>query len=66
MQISDDKSKMSVSSLAQNEEKGEITSPNSAWKSGSDQLFVTCLDDNSENKIGKEIKITWIFLLILV
>ena len=56
MQISDDESKKSVSSFAESVESGEISSSSSEWKTGSDELFVTCLNDNSENKIGKPIE----------
>ena len=65
MQFSDDKSKKSVSCLAESVESGEISSSSSEWKIGSDELFVTCLSDNSENNMN-QFKITWIFLLILV
>ena len=55
MQISDDESKKSISSLAESVESGEISSSSSEWKTGSDELFVTCLNDNSD-KIAKPIK----------
>ena len=51
MQISDDKSKKSVSSLAESVESGKISSSSSEWKIGSDKLFVTFLNDNSESNI---------------
>ena len=66
MQISDDESKKRVSSLANSVESIEISSSSSEWKTDSDKLFVTCLNNNSENKIGNQLKITCIFLLILV
>ena len=34
----------------------------SEWKIGSDALFVTCLNNNSE-KLEKKLKITWIFFV---
>ena len=40
MQMSDDESKKSVSSLAENVESGEIASSSSEWKTDSDDLFV--------------------------
>ena len=49
MQISDDEIKKSV-------ESREISSYNTEWKIDSDELFVTCLNWDSENKIGKPIK----------
>ena len=52
MQISDDESKKSVSSLAESVENGEISSTSSEWNIGSDKLFVTCLNHDSNNKIG--------------
>ena len=55
MQISDDKSKKSISSFAESVESEEISASSSEWKIGSDKLFVTCLNDNSD-KIGKPIK----------
>ena len=64
IKISDDESKKSMSSFAESEESGEILASSSEWKIGSDELFVTCLNDS--DKIAKPIKITWIFLLILV
>ena len=56
MKISDDESKKSVSSLAESLESGDISYSCSECKTGSDELFDTCLNDNSENKIGKPIK----------
>ena len=64
MQISDDESKKSISSFAESVESGEISASSSEWKMGSDELFVTCLNDS--DKIAKQWKITWILLLILV
>ena len=58
MKISDDESKKSISSFAESVESGEI--------SASDELFVTCWNDNSENKKGKPIKNYLDLLLILV
>ena len=55
MQISDNESKKSVSSVAQSVEKGEISSSSSEWNLGSDKLFVTCIKDDSKNKTGKPI-----------
>ena len=37
-------------------ESGEILSSSSKLKLGLDELFVTCLNSNEENKIGKPIK----------
>ena len=48
MQISDYESKNCVSSLAESVESGEILSYYSEWKIGSEELFVTCLNENSE------------------
>ena len=56
MQISDNKSKNSVSSLADSVESGEILSSSSEWKIGSNKLFVTCLNNKSEHIKGKSIK----------
>ena len=56
IQISDDERKKSISRLAESVESGEILSSSSEWKISSDELFVTCLNDNNENKIGKPIK----------
>ena len=53
MQISNDKDKKGVSSVAEGVENGEILSSSSKWILGLDELFVTCLNDNSENKISK-------------
>ena len=54
MQISDDVSKKVIWSFAESEESGEISAPSSEWKMGSDELFVTCL--NNSDKIAKPIK----------
>ena len=56
MQISDNKIKKSISSLAESVEGGGISPSSSEWKISSDELFVTCFNINSENKIGKPIK----------
>ena len=37
-------------------ESGEISASSSKWKTASDEFFVTCLNSNSNNKIGKPIK----------
>ena len=55
-QISDNEDKKSASSVAESVESGEISPSSSKWNLGSDELFVTCLNDNSENKIAKSIK----------
>ena len=65
IQISDDESKKSLSIFAESVESGEISASSSEWKIGSDELFVTCINDNSD-KIAKPNKITWIFLFILI
>ena len=52
MQISDDESKISISSFVESVESGEILASSSEWKMGLDELFVTCLNDNSD-KIAK-------------
>ena len=52
MEISDDKDKKSFSILAESMESGRISSASYKTKTGSDKLFVTCLNNNSENKIG--------------
>ena len=56
MQISSSASKKSVSSFEESVEDGKISSSGSEWKIGSDELFVTCLNSNSANKIGKAMK----------
>ena len=56
MHISHDENKKSVSSLAESVESGEISSSSSEWKIGSDELFVTCVNQDSENKTRKPIK----------
>ena len=56
MQISDDESKKSASSFAESVESEEISSSSSKWKTGSEELFVTCLNRESVHKIGKPIK----------
>ena len=56
MQISDDESKKDVSRLTESGESGEISASSSEWNSASDELYVTCLNDNSD-KLGKQIKI---------
>ena len=48
-EISDNKSKKSISSLAESVESGEISSSSSKWKTGLDELFVTCLNRDSKN-----------------
>ena len=65
LKLSGGESKKSVSSLAESVESEEISSSSSEWKIGSDELFVTCLNSDSENIIN-EFQITWIFLFILV
>ena len=57
MQISNNESKKSVSNFAESVESGEISSSTSEWNLGWDKLFVTCLNINSKNTIGKPIKI---------
>ena len=37
--------------MAESIKSGEILSSSSEWKIGSDKLFVTCLNRDSENKI---------------
>ena len=54
MQISDDESKKRISSFAESVESGEIPASSSELKIGSDKLFVTCLNDDSD-KITKPI-----------
>ena len=54
MQISDDESKKSISSFAESVESGEISSSSSEWKTGSEELFATCLNDS--DKIARPIK----------
>ena len=56
MQISDNESKKSISSLAESVESGDLSSSSSEWNLGSDELFVTRLNRDSKNKIGKPIK----------
>ena len=56
MQISEDESKKSVSSFEESVESGAISSSSSTWNLCSDELFVTCLNYDSENKIAKLIK----------
>ena len=64
MQISDNENKNSVSNLEESVESGEISSSSSEWNLGSDDLFVTCLNCNSKNKIGKPIE-TYLDLIII-
>ena len=45
-QILDDESKKSVSIFAESVEIGEISASCSEWKTGSDELFVTCLKNS--------------------
>ena len=47
MQLLDDK-KFGVSSVVESVESGEVSSSSSEWKLGLDELFVTCLNDDSE------------------
>ena len=42
--------------MAKNVESGEISVSSSEWNLGSDKSFVTCLNHDSKNKIGKPIK----------
>ena len=56
MQIFNDESKRSISGLAESLESWEILSSSSEWKTGSKELFVTCLIKKSENEIAKPIK----------
>ena len=56
MQISDDESKKSISSLAESVESGEISSSSSKWNLSQDELFVTCLNPDTKTKKGKPIK----------
>ena len=42
--------------MAESVESEEISSSSSEWKTDSEELFVTCLNENSENKIAKPIK----------
>ena len=51
IQISDDESKTSVSSLVESLESGQILSSSSEWKTGPDEIFFTCLNYDSENKM---------------
>ena len=55
MQVSDDESKKTVSSVAVKVENGEISSSSYKWNECLDAIFVSCLSDNSD-KIGKPIK----------
>ena len=48
MQISDDESKKSISSFAESVVSGEISYSSSEWKIGLEELFVTCLNNNSK------------------
>ena len=66
IQISDDESYKSVSTLAKSMESWEILSSSSEWKISSHELFVTYLNFDRKNKIGKPIKNNLNFLLILV
>ena len=56
MQISDNESKKNISSFAESVKSGEISVSSSEWITGSDELFVTCLNCYSANKIAKPIK----------
>ena len=54
MQISGNESKKGVSSFVESVERGEISASSSKWKRGSDELFITCLNDC--DKMAKKIK----------
>ena len=56
MQISEDESEKSVSSLTESVESRKISSSSSEWNLGSDELFVTYLNRDSKTKIGKPIE----------
>ena len=64
MQISDDKSKKSISSFTESVESGKILSSSSEWKIAPDELFVTYL--NNSDKIAKPIKNYLDLFIILV
>ena len=51
MQISDDEDKTNISRLVESVESGVIPSSSSEWKIGSEELFVTCFNCDSEYKI---------------
>ena len=48
MQISDDESKKSISSFVESIESGEISVSSSECEKGSDEVFVTCLNDSDK------------------
>ena len=62
MQISDNESKKSVFSVVESVVSGEISASSSEWKTGLDELFVTCPNDDSD-KIGKLIQ-NYLYLFI--
>ena len=43
-------SKKSISSFVESMESGEISASSYEWKTGLDEVFVTCLNDNSDSK----------------
>ena len=51
MRISDNENKKSVSSVVKSVESEETSSTSSKLNLGSYELFVTCLNENSESKI---------------
>ena len=56
IQLLDNKSKQSIINIAESTKSGEIYSSSFQWNSGSDrELFVTCLNDNSD-KLKKPIE----------
>ena len=55
MQIFDNGSTKSASSVEESVESGKISSSNSKWKTGSNELFVTCLNCESEHKFLKKL-----------
>ena len=65
-QISDNKDKKSVLSMAESVKSGKISSFRFEWKSDLEKLFATCLNNNIEYKKQIQFKNTWIFWLILV
>ena len=65
MQILDDESKKIISSFTESVKSVEITASSSEWKIGSDEVFVTCLNNNSD-KIVKPITNYLDLFIILV
>ena len=56
MQNPDKEEQKNFFSMAESLESEKISSSSSEWNLGLDELFVTCLNENSENEIAKTIE----------